>query len=97
MTDVEFVEFIRNVQNKGTKGTRWRCSEILGELVTKYRGCRYIRLSVDGSRNGNPHDIWIESRSGRKILGRAYLGSKQGKQNLEGWPERIAMLKVKNK
>jgi len=60
------------------------------ELKTIVRGCRYVQLqNLDGHINGNPHDIWVCSLSGKKTLGRIHLASKKRPDDDEGWMARI--------
>lgn len=85
MNDNDFVAWIRDAQSKGI-------GRVFATLAAPCRGVERIAIIIDGHLNGNPHDLWIESRSGKRGLGRAYLGSKRVPQDLEGWPARIAAI-----
>lgn len=83
MTEQQFIDTIREAQARGK-------SELAAILNGIFRGVkRAVLRNLDGHINGNPHDIWIESASGKKVIGRAYLGSPQRAANLEGWHNRI--------
>lgn len=85
MTAADFITAIRKAQSNGENGLH-------ATLVEPFRGCRNVFIDVSGMANGNKHDLWIRSKSGSKIVGRAYLGSRKMPVNLEGWPERIATI-----
>ena len=65
--------------------------EISGQLRDKIRGVKRIRLTnLDGRKNGNTADIWIESESGAKVLGHIFTGSrKRPSADCCGWDEMI--------
>ena len=87
MTTQQLIDAIRIAQSRGHKA-------IGGTLHCKIRGVKNIRLTnLDGAINGNPHDVWVESESGKKVLGRIYLGSKKTPANTEGWENSIAEVK----
>ena len=88
MTDQEFVDLCRAAQK--TPGGTFH-----GRLVAAVRGCIMFVADCSGACNGNPRDIWIlGASSGKKVLGRAYLGSRNMAQDLEGWPGRIASAEI---
>lgn len=72
--------------------------ELPATMQTPIRGVRHVVLrNLDGHVNGNPHDIWIESVSGKKVLGRMFLGSKRRRTpDLEGWESRLTIVMPAN-
>lgn len=89
MTDSEFIDAVRKAKEDG-------CSEIFGELHAPVRGIRKVAIrNLDASRNGDHTDLWIESRSGAKVIGRCEIpGAKKSRCRLEGWPQMFARLDV---
>ncbi len=88
MTNEEFISYARKAEvndNAVLKVT----------LTARYKGYKYLTVKNGraAAANGNPHDLWFERRDGT-CISRAYLGSANMKQNLEGWPERIATVEV---
>jgi hypothetical protein len=83
MKKEELIKLIRDAKKDGR-------SQIDALLSRAVRGVKHITLkNLDGRRNGNPHDIWVDSRSGKKTIGRIYLGSRNIKANTEGWESLI--------
>ncbi len=79
----EFISMIRAAQAAGKTSVKAR-------LKSMVRGVLNAEFVIDGSRNGNKHDIWIQSATGaKKGIGRAYLGSARMETRLEGWNELI--------
>jgi len=88
MDSQQLIDAIRAAQASGSK-------TMSGALHHAIRGVKNIRLrNLDGAINGNPHDIWVESESGKAVIGRIYLGSKKSPANTEKWEERIATIAV---
>jgi len=83
----QIIEAIRNAQKQGL-------SEIPARLSMLCRGCKNVTLLIDGSRNGNKHDVWVDSPSQRKTLGRIYLGSKNIAQDVDQWNDLIESIGV---
>lgn len=84
MKDEDFVIACRNAQKHGQP-------ELRATLACRYRGVLHIVIrNLQGYINGNPHDLWIQSVSGKTTLGRARLKSRRVAEDLEGWPARIA-------
>lgn len=87
MTSQQLIDAIRIAQSLGRNA-------IGGILHCKIRGVKNICFTnLDGAINGNPHDVWVKSKSGNKVLGRIYLGSKKMPADTEGWENSIAEVK----
>ena len=84
MSTVALIETIQAAKAAGL-------SEIAGELRTKVCGVKRIRLTnLDGRKNGNTADVWIESESGAKVLGQIFTGSRRNRvADCRGWDELI--------
>ena len=84
MNAATFIQTIRQAQADGQ-------TEVRARLTSPVRGVVAVAIrNLQGVRNGNKHDLWIESISGSRVIGRAYLGSRNQTVHLDGWPEAIA-------
>ena len=84
----EFLNLIAEAKAAGS-------SEMIGSFVTRVSTVRHFRIrNVDGKVNGNPHDLWLESRSGATLLDRIYTVSPKMAQRLGEWPSRIEFMRV---
>ena len=89
MTSNEFIDTILAAKSKGAL-------VLYGGLYRAHGGVRFIAIrNLHGEMNGDTADMWIESRSGKRVLGHAFIGSRRNrKAELQGWPERIGWLAV---
>jgi hypothetical protein len=85
MTSIELISAIRAAQEAGL-------TSMTVTLSSPVRGCKRALLTISGAPNGNRHDVWVESLSRKKTLGRIYLGSRKMPANTEGWEAVIADL-----
>lgn len=84
MTNQQLIDILRNARTRGV-------ADVYATLSCKVQGVKKVRLTnLDGTINGNPHDILVESQSGKKVLGHIYLGSKKRLPDTDGWESLIA-------